>query len=264
MTTNSTSKPNVMCFSGLDPTGGAGIQADIEVLFSTGCHCLPVVTALTVQDTNNVVECIPTNPALLIEQARAVLEDIPVHAFKIGLLGDIQTVEIIHTLLQDYPDIPVVVDPVLRAGGGYEFSRENMAEAYGSLLLPLTTILTPNTLEMKALSPFGDSYDACASELLDKGCKNILLTGTHEHSSKVINRLYCEHHAPRAFEWPRLENEYHGSGCTLAAGLAAYLAHGLEIGEAAQQAQQFTWDALNSGRRVGFGQFLPNRSYWND
>jgi len=259
----SNNKPNVMCFSGLDPTGGAGIQADIEALFSTGCHCLPVVTALTVQDTRNVIDCIPTNPTLLIEQARAILEDMPVHAFKIGLLGDIQTVEVIHTLLQDYPHIPVVLDPILRAGGGFEFSEESIVEAFNSLLIPLTTLLTPNTNEMKALAPFGDSLDACASEALDKGCKHVLLTGTHANSEKVVNRLYSQHQAVRVFEWPRLKHEYHGSGCTLAACLAGYLAHGLELSEAAQQAQQFTWDSLNHGHRAGFGQFLPNRSYWN-
>lgn len=256
-------KPNVMCFSGLDPTGGAGIQADIEALFSTGCHCLPIVTALTVQDTGNVMASHPTDPALLIAQARAVLEDIPVHAFKIGLLGSIKTVEVIHTLLTDYPDIPVILDPILRAGGGYEFTRESIAEAINALLLPMTTVVTPNTNELRALAPNGDSFDASANELLDRGCQHVLLTGTHANSPQVINRLYTRHQPTRSYTWQRLEHEYHGSGCTLAAALAGYLAHGLQVNEAAQQAQRFTWESLNHGIRAGFGQFLPNRSHWD-
>jgi hydroxymethylpyrimidine/phosphomethylpyrimidine kinase len=90
-----------------------------------------------------------------------------------------------------------------------------------------------------------------------------LVTGTHAQSEQVINQLYTPHQPPLRFEWPRLVNEYHGSGCTLAASLAAYLAHGFEINEAARRAQQYTWKSLQAGSRPGFGQWLPNRSYWN-
>lgn len=257
------SKPKVLCFSGLDPSGGAGIQADIEALFSVGCHCLPVITTLTVQDTRNVMSAQPVEPALLIQQARAVLEDISVQAVKIGLLGSIGTIEVIHTILKDYPKLPVVLDPILWAGGGYEFSPDDIAAALKSLLVPLSTVLTPNTLELRALTRGADTLDAGASALLDMGCAHVLSTGTHAETDKVVNTLYTPHQSPQNFEWPRLPNEYHGSGCTLAASLAAYLAHGFEIAEAARRAQQFTWDALNAGDRPGFGQWLPNRSYWN-
>lgn len=263
MDTDIASKPKVLCFSGLDPSGGAGIQADIEALFSAGCHCLPIITSLTVQDTCNVMSAQPVSPALLIQQARAILEDVSVEVIKIGLLGSVQTIEVVHTILKDYPNIPVVLDPILWAGGGYEFSKDDIASALKSLLLPLTYVLTPNTNELNALSPSADTQDAAASSLLDLGCKHILLTGTHAKSDKVINRLYTPHQAQQSFEWPRLANEYHGSGCTLAASLAAYLAHGFEMGEAAHRAQQYTWESLQAGSRPGFGQWLPNRSYWN-
>lgn len=259
----SDNRPNVMCFSGLDPSGGAGIQADIEALFSTGCHCLPIITTLTVQDTLNVVASHPVDPTILVAQARAVLEDIPVQAFKIGLIDSVKGIEVVHTLLRDYPKIPVIFDPILRAGGGYEFSEDDLIEAFNTLLLPLITVLTPNTNEIRALAPRADSLDACAAEILDRGCQHVLLTGTHADSEHVINRLYTAHLPIRSFEWPRLSHEYHGSGCTLAACLAGYMAHGLDINEAVQQAQRFTWESLNHGIRAGFGQFLPNRSYWN-
>lgn len=256
-------KPTVMCFSGLDPTGGAGIQADIETLFSTGCHCAPVVTCLTVQNTQNAISAAAVNPALLVQQARAVLEDMPVQCFKIGLLADVQTVEILHTLLKDYPRIPVVLDPVINAGGGFEFGGQEMVDAIKTLLLPLTTVLTPNTDELRLLAPMADTIDACANALLDCGCEHVLVTGTHVATPQVENRLYSTHQEVILFQWPRLEFNYHGSGCTLAAAIAGYLAHDSDLRAAIQQAQRFTWESLSHGFRVGFGQHLPNRSFWN-
>ena len=274
-------KPTVMCFSGLDPTGGAGIQADIETLFSIGCHTTPVITALTVQNTQNAADMVATEPALLVQQSRAVLEDMAVQCFKIGLLGSVGCVEVLHTLFKDYPDIPVVLDPVAcaggayefggeevldpvaRAGGAYEFGGEEVLEALRNLLLPLTTVLTPNTGEIRRLAPTADSLEACANELLDQGCQHILLTGTHARTPDVINKLFSTHQDVTLFNWPRLEYSYHGSGCTLAAALAGYLAHQINLRDAIQQAQRFTWESLRHGSRMGFGQHIPNRSYWN-
>lgn len=252
-----------MCFSGLDPTGGAGIQADIETLFSTGCHCTPIITALTVQNTQNVISMVVTEPALLVQQARAVLEDMAVQCFKIGLLGCVGSVEVLHTLLNDYSDIPVVLDPIAFAGGGYEFGGEEVLKAMRDLLIPLSTVLTPNTDEIRKLAPSADTLDACASELLDSGCQHILLTGTHVQTPGVINKLFSAHKDITLFNWPRLEFTYHGSGCTLAAAISGYLAHKLSLHDAIQQAQRFTWEALSHGSRMGLGQHLPNRSFWN-
>lgn len=256
-------KPNVMCFSGLDPTGGAGLQADIETLFSTGCHCLPVITAITVQNTQNASQCSATDPSLLVQQARAVLEDIPVQCFKIGLPGSVAIIEVLHTLLRDYPDVPVILDPVLRAGGGYAFGSPEIVDALRNLLLPLTTVITPNTDEIMQLAPTADSVDACANEILDTGCKHVLLTGSHAATPDVVNKFFSSHQDLTLFTWPRLEHSYHGSGCTLAASLAGYIAHGLTLRDAVQQAQRFTWEALSHGTRIGFGQHIPNRSAWN-
>jgi len=256
-------KPNVMCFSGLDSTGGAGIQADIESLFSVGCHCLPVITALTVQNTQNALSVAISQPSQIIQQARAVLEDIPVNCFKVGLTGSSETVEVIHTLLHDYPDIPVVLDPMIRAGGGFEFGNQETVDALRSLLVPLTTVLTPNIDEIKQLAPTADSVEACANELLDSGCQLVLLTGTHAQTPEVINKLFSPHGNLTLFSWPRIEHSFHGSGCTLAASLSGYLAHGLDLREAIQQAQRFTWESLNHGARIGFGEHIPNRSAWS-
>lgn len=257
------SKPTVMCFSGLDPTGGAGIQADIETLFSVGCHCAPIITASTVQNTLNVSASIPSDPALVIQQARAVLEDMPVKIFKIGMVGSVDCAEAIYTLLKDYPDIPVVLDPVMAAGGGFELTDTHIVDAIQSLLLPLTTVLTPNYEEIKRLAPTADTVDACANEILDSGCQHILLTGTHAKTVEVVNQFYSTHLDVRLFTWPRLEHVYHGSGCTLAAALAGFLSHEVSLPDAVQQAQRFTWEALSHATRMGMGQHIPNRSFWN-
>jgi len=254
--------PVVMCFAGLDSTGGAGVQADIEAIASMGCHAAPVVTALTVQDTQQVMEYTPVDAGILIAQARAVLEDIPVAAIKIGMLGDVPVIEAIHTLLTDYPNIPVVLDPVLAGGGGGELSNDLVIEAIIRLLLPQTTVLTPNSIEARALAPEADTLDACGQELLDKGCEFVLLTGTHEEAEHVENRLFGNRRLLETFTWERLPHSYHGSGCTLAAAIAGLLAQGLEPFTAIHEAQEYTWEALRNGYRVGMGQLLPNRLFW--
>ncbi len=151
MSKSDLSVPVVLVFSGHDPSGGAGVQADIEAIISQGVHPATVITALTVQDTVDVKRFVPTDPSLVIEQARAVLEDMPVQCIKIGMIGSVALVEVIHSILKDYPDIPVVLDPVLIAGGGGALANEDVAKAMINLLLPLTTILTPNAYESRAL-----------------------------------------------------------------------------------------------------------------
>ncbi len=257
------SKPNVLCFSGLDPTGGAGLQADIETLFSIGCHTLPVATAVTAQNTHNAITISITDPTLVVQQARAVLEDIPVQCFKIGLTGDVAIIEVLHSILRDYPNVPVVMDPIFKAGGGFQFGSRDLVEATRSLLLPLTTVLTPNIDEIMQLAPAADSVEACAAELLETGCRHILLTGTHASTKEVVNKFFSLHKGLSLFTWPRLEHSYHGSGCTLASSLAGYIAHGLDLHDAVKQAQRFTWESLSHGSRIGFGQHIPDRSAWS-
>jgi hydroxymethylpyrimidine/phosphomethylpyrimidine kinase len=256
------SVPVVMTFSGLDPTGGAGTEADIEALASHGCHASPIVTAMTVQDTRDVTNMVPVDGSLIIEQARAILEDMPVAAFKIGLLGSVAVVEAVHSILHDYPDVPAVLDPVLSSGAGTDLSDRAVQDALRSLLLPMTTVLTPNSLEARALAPEADTLGACAMAILDQGCEFVLITGGHENTPKVVNTLYGNHRQLEQFRWERLAGSYHGSGCTLAASIAGLLAQGVEPVNAVHEAQEYTWESLKHGYRVGMGQFIPNRLFW--
>lgn len=255
--------PAVLVFAGSDPTGGAGIQASIESITSAGCHPVTVVTAVTIQDTEDVHGYAPLDHEIIIEQARAVLEDIPVSAIHIGMIGSADAAEAIHSILVDYPDIPVVLDPILFAGGGTALADDEIAEIMISLLLPLTTLITPNSDEAYTLSPGADSLDACANSLIDYGCEHVLITGTHSSTANVVNTLYsADSNSAMRFEWDRLPNTYHGSGCTLAASIAAHIAKAEPIDIAVKKAQEYTWNALKHGTRMGMGQYIPNRFYW--
>jgi len=256
-------KPTVMCFSGLDPTGGAGIQADVETLFALGCHATPIITCLTTQNTENALNVRAVDADLMRDQALTVIGDMPVHAFKIGLLSAAESIMAIHAVISEHPDIPVVVDPVFAAGGGFEFSATDIREMLRSLLVPMSTVLTPNLIELTRLMPSSDSADSAVTELLSTGCKHVLVTGTHDETESVENRLYSAGGEISNQIWPRLSGSYHGSGCTLAAAISGYLSLGMEVKEAVRQAQDFTWQSLKHSFCPGSGQSIPDRAYWN-
>ena len=260
--------PIVLAFGATVPSGGAGLQADILTIASMGCHPLSVVTAVTVQDTSGVDDILPIDAEWVSDQARAVLEDMPVAAFKIGLLGSVENIAAIAEVISDYPDIPLVFDPVLASGRGDELADEDMLDALRELLLPQTTILTPNSIEARRLIQDEDNDEdnpdltECAKRIVQLGCEYVLVTGTHEHTPKVINTLYGENGVIRSDSWTRLPGIYHGSGCTLASAIASLLANGLPINEAVKEAQEFTWKALQYAFRPGMGQHIPDRLFW--
>lgn len=251
-----------MVFAGLDPTGGAGLQADIEAVVSMGCHALPVITAVTAQDTSEVRSVTSVDPLEVVGQARAVLDDIPVSAFKIGLLSSVETVQAIHSILADYPKVPLVIDPVCVSGAGRRLVDDELLNAVVSLLFPAALVVTPNTLEGRLLAPEADSPAATAQQILTYGCAYVLLTGTHENTEQVVNRLYSDMRLVESLAWERLDGSFHGSGCTLASAIAARLAHGLDPVAAVSQAQKYTYETLKNARHLGRGQYLPDRLYW--
>jgi hydroxymethylpyrimidine/phosphomethylpyrimidine kinase len=253
--------PIVLCFSGHDPVGGAGIQADIEAVAAQGAHAATVITALTVQDTRNVQRIEPVAVETLREAADAVLKDLPVAVFKIGLLGSTDIARAVADIIRQYrirhPGIPLVLDPVLAAGGGKDMSDDNLLEVIRSELLPLTTLLTPNSLEARRLAG-KQALEDCAQQLLSMGCRHVLITGAHEMTDSVHNTLYNVA-GQHVFESERLPGEYHGSGCTLAASLGARLALGEDIAPACCHALAYTEQSLRHARSPGHGQSIPTR-----
>jgi len=260
------SLPKVMTFSATDPTGGAGLQADILTISSLGCHPVSIATGFTVQDTIGVNKLIPIDSELVNDQARFILEDMEVDIFKLGLLGSKENITTIAEIISDYPDIPLIIDPVLASGRGDEFTDIEARNMMMELLFPESLLITPNSLEARQLTCNEEensdlAIEVCADRFKEMGCENILITGTHENTENIINTLYNSSNQTIPYHWDRLPGSYHGSGCTLAAAISAYYALGLSIDEAVEEAQHFTWQTLKNGFKPGMGQLIPNRFF---
>jgi hydroxymethylpyrimidine/phosphomethylpyrimidine kinase len=266
--------PIVLCFAACDATGGAGLQADVLTLASMGCHPLSVAAAVAVLDTRGVEELLAIESDTVAAQARALLEDIPVQAFKLGMMGSVENVAVVAEILSDYPDLPLVLEPALAYVEGDEAGAEDMLAALGELILPQVTVLVASRHEVMRLASidFGDgddddddeelSADDAVARLLALGVGYVLLTGASEPGPQVVNVLVGADGVVRTDAWERLPERYLGAGATLAAAVAAALAHGMEVPEAVREAQEFTWQALSAAYRPGMGMALPDRFFW--
>lgn len=247
----------ILAIGGHDPCGGAGIQADIEAIAANGGHAVTAITALTVQDTVNVSRIEPVPPDLFREVLLALDDDIRPDAIKIGLIGDADIADIITDFLERHPDLPIVLDPVLAAGGGAEMSSQVIRDRMLEKLLPHVSLVTPNLPEAQRLTGKSDA-PSCAAALLDHGADAVLVTGGHDEGGTVINRWF-DAKGEQQFEWERLDGEFHGSGCTLASAIATFLAREMPMKLALRLAQAFTHDALQKAGQAGRGQKIPRR-----
>jgi len=254
---DSQSAPVVLVLAGLDPSGGAGLAADIETLTAHGCIAAPVATALTVQNTMGVTSVNEIDAALVEQHARAVIEDMLIAAIKTGLLASQPNVELAARLARE-TGAPMVVDPVFASGGGKQLTSKPLDRVYLQSLLPLCTLATPNTLEAAELG-HADAIDEQAKRILDTGCQWLLITGTHEATADIAHHLYHDGKRYKSFRQPRLPGSYHGSGCTLAAACAAGIAHGLAMDVIVTKALAYTQATLETALNPGNGQSLPNR-----
>ena len=254
-----TARPIVLCLSGHDPSGGAGLQADIEAIMAQGCHAAPTVTALTVQNSVDVLDFRVLDPEWVFAQVRAVTSDLTIAAVKLGMLGSLEMVDTVAEILRGLPNIPIVCDPVLRAGGGGALGKDEVGYAMRERLLPLASFATPNLPEARILAelPKGTA-DQCAEKLLPY-CQNLLITGGHGDEQEVHNRLYSRDGSSKTFTCDRLPGSYHGSGCTLASALAGRLALGEDAATAVEAALAYTWRTLRDADHPGKGQHFPRR-----
>ena len=259
--------PNVMTFSATDATSGAGLQADVLTIASLRCNPLSIVTGVSVQDTIGVRGLTAINAELVNDQTRTILGDMEISAFKCGLLGSVENIRIIAEILEDYPEIPLIIDPVLASGRGDDLVNAEIMKAMLELLFPKSYLITPNSHEARRMVIEGNenfedlSIDLCAERLKLLGCKNILITGADENTGKVINILYEKSGTVNPFHWDRLPEVYHGSGCTLASAVSAYLALGVNLKTAVEEAQIYTWESLKNASKPGKGQYIPERLY---
>lgn len=254
-------KPVVLVIAGHDPSGGAGIQADIEAIAASGGHAMTVITSLTAQNTARVGGIHHQDPEDLREQLQLLLEDMPVHACKIGLVTEPGQIQIIEEILAEkLVGVPVVLDPVISAGSGHVFIENDVFAAIRDRLLPLAAVITPNSIEARGLSG-RDDLDEAGSRLLETGAGAVLITGGHESGDEIVNSLYTVNRPPLRYAWERLPGTYHGSGCTLSSALAASLARGDDLQTAVGEAQDYTWHTLRHARRYGRRQLHPDRLY---
>ena len=256
---NASHPPVLLVIAGNDPSGGAGLAADIQAATALGVHPAPVVAALTVQDTRDVSRLAAMDPGLVSDQAARVFEDMPVAAVKLGLLASADIGRAVAALLRRHPGLPLVVDPVLRASGGSELAEDELLRVYLEELFPLATLVTPNAAESRRLAPAARDAATQARALLDTGAAHVLIKGADEATPEVHNTLFSADGRREESTWPRLPGVYHGSGCTLASAAAALLARGEAPQAAVREAQRYTWEALKRGWQLGHGQAIPNR-----
>lgn len=251
-------RPVTLCFSGLDPSGGAGLQADIEAIAAAGGHAAVVATALTIQDSQRVHGFQLVDVALMRAQAERVLADLPVAAVKLGMLGSAEAVAMVFDLLAAHPQLPVVMDPVLAANSGGSLAQDDLVAAMRAVL-PRVTVLTPNTPEARRLGGSDDLAEAVRN-LTRAGARTLWLKGGHEAGRLLRNEVHVDGVLAEYSEQPRLAGEFHGSGCTLAAALAAGLAAGQSVLEAMRASEAYLRKALEQADRPrDSGQFLPRR-----
>ncbi|MDB5838763.1 MAG: hydroxymethylpyrimidine/phosphomethylpyrimidine kinase [Herminiimonas sp.] len=257
-------RPSVLVFAGSDPSGGAGIQADIQAIAALGAHPLSVITALTVQDNDRVFAVHPVPPSLVRQQAAALTDKVSIAAVKIGIVADLANAETIVTIVRELrtrqPQLPVVFDPVLASGHGDALAVGNAVRNIAPLMA-IATLITPNLIEAAALcaDAEGDNPAGQAASLMARGCAHVLIKGGHGAPDAAVLNQWFSANDSRTWTWPRLPGAFHGSGCTLASAIAACLAQDMPIAESLEQAQRYCHRALAASYVIAPGQRIPNR-----
>jgi hydroxymethylpyrimidine/phosphomethylpyrimidine kinase len=250
-----------MTFSAHDPSGASGIQADIETLGALHCHCAPIVTTLMAQDTLKVSGAYPCPESLLINQARMVLEDMPVAAFKIGMLGSESNAAAVHSILKDYPDIPIIVDATLITYEVQHYESARLLEALRQMIMPYAEIVLVNAQGAPLLAGNSDTLDACAHQIMEYGAEQVLVMGLQTRGSQHVHGFFGNFRLLETYQWPRFEGEFQGEGSTLSSAIAAFRAQGARPVAAVHEALEYTEQCLKCALRLGMGRYIPNRLF---
>lgn len=250
--------PNVLSIAGSDPSGGAGIQADLKTFAALGVYGCAALTALTAQNTVEVSAVLPVPADFLCQQLDAIFSDIHVDAVKIGMLGTAEAVRTVATALRAYRPPWVVLDPVLRATTGARLLDSDALDAVREELLPLATVVTPNAVEAGALlgitapESVTATYSAAAALIL-RGAAAALVTGGHLKDTDFSIDVLHDGHEAREFRVRRVAGSAHGTGCTLSAAIAALLARGKGLPRACSEAQKFVALSILRGADLHVG-----------
>lgn len=260
--------PTVLTIAGTDPSGGAGIQADLKTFAALGCYGMSVVTALVAQNTCGVRAIYSVPPEFVREQLLAVFEDIRPNAIKIGMVHSVGLVGVIVDILAAYPDIPVVFDPVMISTSGHRLIEEDTVSAIVEKLFPLSEVITPNMDEASFLTGIPvkgiDDMQEAAAMIMQMRPKALLLKGGHLQSEKLTSMLVNAAGLIQEYHSDKIDTKnMHGSGCTLSSAIASYLAIGDTIRDAVAKAQEYVHGAIFNAADVviGKGNGPLNHSY---
>lgn len=244
-------RPVVLCFSGLDPSGGAGLQADIESIGQAGGHAAIACTAVTIQNSQQVFGFEACSSSLVKAQAEAVLSDLPVKAIKSGMLGTTDNIAVLNELLMTKipRNTPYVLDPVLVANSGGSLGDKTTLVTAFSTLLSFATLVTPNSFELRDLTGI-DNLHIAAKDLCQRGANAVLIKTAHDSQTSNIEQFLYQkeaRHSKLLYQaiLPRLQGEYHGSGCSLASFIAGRLALGETLKTAVQMADIWIQQVLS-------------------
>lgn len=252
-------QPIALTIAGSDPSGGAGLQADLKTFTALGVYGASVVTALTAQNTRGVTGVLAVPPDFIAQQMDAVLADLTISAAKTGMLGDTATVLAAVAGIRRHGIRPLVVDPVMVATSGDVLLAPDAIDTVRRELLPLADLVTPNLAEAAKLLGEGVAQNELdmegqARRILALGPKAVLVKGGHGSGAEAIDILAMADGTLMRLVLPRIETRNtHGTGCTLAAAITAFLALGLPLPEAAHRAKGFLWQALQSGKDIEVG-----------
>ncbi len=254
----------VLIIAGSDPSGGAGIQADIKTVTCLGAYAMTAITALTVQNTLGVSGVMAVPPDIITAQARACLDDIGADAIKTGMLADIEVMEAVSLIIEAEKTFNVI-DPVMVAKGGHALMSHRAIDAMKALILPLAHLLTPNLPEAAALTGFKveteDDMKKAAEALLGMGAKNVLIKGGHLEGPEVVDLLVTPDGIER-FTSQRIETVHtHGTGCTLASACAALMRDARPLSEVVTLARDYVNGAIAMAPQLGEGHG-PLRHNW--
>ena len=253
-------RPCILCFAGLDPSGGAGLQADIESISNCGGHALPIASCLTTQNSVEVLSITALNTEMIKQQADILLQDMNISACKIGVIPNQATADTIADIVANFSSVPVVLDPVLGPTRGRSFVDSAALKSIRHKLLSKVDVITPNHTELTQLCALEDTQQRQIEALSELGPEYVLVTGADQDTQQVHNVLYGKSQLIQDYQWPRLNASYHGSGCTLSSALACFLALGHGVESASQRAQEYTYAALQHAEPLGQGQLIPDRN----
>lgn len=238
-------KYKCLSIAGFDGSGGAGIQADIKTFSATGSYGMTVLTAIPVQNTCGVRSCYNLPLPCIDEQLEVIFDDIRPDAIKIGMLFSTEIIELVTSFLKkNAKDIPIVLDPVMVAKSGDSLLKPDAVKALKTKLIPIVNIITPNLPESMTLIPGEYEKKIVSQKLLDLGCKAVLLKGGHGGSVNSDD-LYLSHDLSEILSAPRIKSQNtHGTGCTLSAAIASFIAQGFSTFDACKKAKTYLYEAI--------------------